>query len=162
MPYRLPGSSTLRRHRNADKLLSTGVIVMRSCSHCVRASALCVLSPSSEKCEQCYRFNRPCDLASPWTEVDRLLKQSEQLQAKALEAEAKAHRLRKQRRAILKKVRALGDQEEKNIEEMEADEAAGMIPPPVPGPTGAQSPTGLSQVSFGSFGRTSPVPTGSS
>jgi hypothetical protein len=41
-----------------------------------------------------------------------------------LEAEAKALRLRKQRRIILKKVRALGTREESNIEGLKMDEAA--------------------------------------
>jgi hypothetical protein len=156
-------TSTLRRYRQADKILSCGVLAMRPCSHCVSSASLCVVSNTSEKCEQCHRFGRPCDLASPWVEFDRLQKQSEDLQAKAIEAEAKAHRLRKQRRVLLKKMKALGDREEKNIEEMEADEAsAEVVSAPVasasPGPT---SPTGLSLVSFGSFGRTSPVPSGS-
>jgi hypothetical protein len=57
-------NSTFRRYRNADKLLATGVISMRPYAHCLRSSLLCVLSPSFEKCEQCYRFNRPCDLAT--------------------------------------------------------------------------------------------------
>jgi hypothetical protein len=62
-------------------------------------------------------------------------------------------------------VRALGSREEQNIQEMEEDEASGIASgdaatraqSPSRGPT---SPTGLSQVSFGSFGRTSPVPSG--
>jgi hypothetical protein len=41
-----------------------------------------------------------------------------------LEAEAKALRLRKQRRVILKKVRALGAREESNIEGLKMNEAA--------------------------------------
>jgi hypothetical protein len=83
------------------------------------------------------------------------------LQAEALKAETKAHRLRKQRRALLKKLKALGDREEQNIEEMEADEALATVsvPEPVPDP---RSPTVLSQASFGSLSRTSPVLAGSS
>jgi hypothetical protein len=41
-----------------------------------------------------------------------------------LKAEAKALRLRKQRRVILKKVRALGTREENNIKGLKMDEAA--------------------------------------
>jgi hypothetical protein len=41
-----------------------------------------------------------------------------------LEAEAKALRLRKQRRVILKKIRALGAREESNIEGLKMDKAA--------------------------------------
>jgi hypothetical protein len=41
-----------------------------------------------------------------------------------LKAEVKALRLRKQRRVILKKVRALGTREESNIEGLKMDKAA--------------------------------------
>jgi hypothetical protein len=105
-------NSTFRRYRNADKLLATGVISMRPCAHCLRSSLLYVLSSHSEKCEQCYRFNRPCDLATPWSEIDRLLEKRDKLRVERLAAEAKAIRLRKQERQLLKKVRALGDREE--------------------------------------------------
>jgi hypothetical protein len=88
-------NSTFRRYRNADKLLATGVISMRPCAHCIRFSLLCVLSPFSEKCEQCYRFNRPCDLATSWSEVDRLLEKRDKLREERLAAEVKAIRLRK-------------------------------------------------------------------
>jgi hypothetical protein len=56
--------------------------------------------------------------------VHRLLKQSDDLKEKMLKAEAKALRLRKQRRVILKKVRALGARKESNIEGLKIDEAA--------------------------------------
>jgi hypothetical protein len=55
--------------------------------------------------------------------VHRLLKQSDDLKEKMLKAEAKALRLRKQRRVILKKVRALGAREESNIEGLKINEA---------------------------------------
>jgi cobalamin biosynthesis Mg chelatase CobN len=91
---------------------------------------------------------------------------SEELKDKVLEAEIKAQRLRKQRRAILKRVKALGAREEANIEEMEADEA--ITEPRAPSIENSQgeslegllSPTGLSQVSFNSFDRTSLMPSG--
>jgi len=57
-------------------------------------------------------------------EVERIFKKTEKLQAEALEAEAKAYRLRKQRRILLKKIRELGAREERNIEKLKIDEAA--------------------------------------
>jgi hypothetical protein len=96
--------------------------------------------------------------------VYRLLKQSDDLKEKMLKAEAKALRLRKQRRVILKKVRALGAREESNIEGLKMNEAASAAfePPVERQPQAVFSPTGLSQVSFDSFDKTSLVPTGSS
>ena len=95
MPRRSFVSSTSRRYRHADRILLLGVPTMRPCAHCVASHALCVVTDTSEKCEQYVRFNRPCDLSSPWAEVDRLLEQRDKLREQRLEAERKAIRLRK-------------------------------------------------------------------
>ena len=78
----------------------------------------------------------------------------------------KAVRLRKQERLLQKRLRELGDREELNIRELELDELISEAIPSASesaGPPAGQvaSPSGLSQVSFGFLGRTSPVPTGS-
>jgi hypothetical protein len=140
---------------------------MRPCSSCVSFWVACILSSVDERCEQCCRFNRSCELAAPWKEAERILKKKEDVERQIIEAEAKALRLRKQKRQLQKKLRELGDREERNIQDLELDELMGDLPqasPPglVSSSQGLTSPTGLSQVSFGSFGRTSPVPTGSS
>jgi hypothetical protein len=49
------------------------------------------------------------------TEVERLTSQKAKLEEQILEAEAKALRLRRQKRAIQKKMRSLGDREKQNI-----------------------------------------------
>jgi TolA-binding protein len=160
------GSSTQRRHKRADFLSRTGVFTMRPCSSCTSFGVACILSAADERCEQCFRHNRVCELASRQAEAERVLRKKDELREQRWEAERKVVRLRKQERLLQKRLRELSKQEEQNIEEMEADEAAAdaavaaLSPRRVvsPGPT---SPTGLSQVSFGSFGRTSPVPTGS-
>jgi hypothetical protein len=110
------------------------------------------------------RNQRRCELAPPWDECERLVKQSEKLQTEALEAEAKAIRLRRQRRSVLKKLKEIDARERLNIEELEINEAAAKALEPSAGeqPQAALSPTRLSQMSFDSFGKTSPVPTGSS
>jgi len=154
----------------------------------------CVTSLIDERCEQCHRFHRSCELASPWTEFDKLAKEEDkirqerwELEMKRMEIERKTARLRRQERALRKRMRDLGNREDQNILDLEAEEAAAEAvaaaavwspPAGVQSPTGlslagaqsptglslagAQSPTGLSLASFGSFGRTSPVPTGSS
>jgi hypothetical protein len=134
---------------------------MRPCAACVRLGVACVLSSLDERCEQCYRNLRSCDLASPWSEYDRLRVQEEKLRDQRLEAEMKAARLRKQERTLQKKRRALADREKLNIEELEVDEMLAEASATVSGPEALNSPTGLSQVSFGSlFDRTSPLPSG--
>jgi hypothetical protein len=51
-------------------------------------------------------------------EVERLASQKAKLEEQILEAEAKALRLRRQKRAIQKKMRSLGDREKQNIQEL--------------------------------------------
>jgi hypothetical protein len=156
-------SSTQRRHRLADKILCLGTIAMRPCALYTRLGVLCVTSTAHESCEQCLRSTRRCDLASPLAEVKRIFKKTEKLQAEALKAEAKAHRLRKQRRTLLKKIRELGARKERNIEKLKVDEAtAEALELPIKEqPQAALSLTRLFQISFSSFNKTSPVPTNS-
>ena len=131
MPVRVrPTTSTQRRQARADLLLLTGTLVMRPCSACVSRGCLCVRSPLDDRCEQCVRSLRSCDLASPAAECARLVKESERLQDEALRAEAKAARLRRQRRALLKRLQDLDAREKANIEELEEDER--LAAPPVP------------------------------
>jgi hypothetical protein len=78
-----------------------------------------------------------------------------------VKAEAKALRLRRQKRLLQKKLRALSDQEKLNILNLEINEAAAEAVATTPAEL-LSSLTRFSQVSFGSFDRTSPVPTGSS
>lgn len=143
---------------------------MRPCSACSSRGALCVISAISDKCEQCYRFGRSCELAPPLAEIDRLGEQEEKLRQEVLEAEAKAIRSKRKLKLVRRRLRALGDRESLNIEELEMDEAAAEVMAATATSEAASassvrlpsSPTGFSQVSFGSFGRTSPVPTGNS
>jgi hypothetical protein len=62
-------------------------------------------------------------LASLYAEYQRLITKAERLQDEALKAEAKASRLRRQRRALLKRLHSLDAREKVNIEELEQDEA---------------------------------------
>jgi hypothetical protein len=72
-------SSTLRRHQKADRILSEGFFSIRPYTSYTSQGLLCVLSPRDERCEQCYRFRRQCDLASPWAENDRLERKEKKL-----------------------------------------------------------------------------------
>jgi hypothetical protein len=165
MPVRVRAvSSSACRHNRADRLLAEGTFTMRPCSACVSRGLLCVVSPLDERCEQCFRNQRSCELASPWKEFDRLAKHSERLQIEALEAEAKASRLRKQRRLVLKKMKELDARERTNIEELEIDERlADSAPEPLSDSVqGPRSPSGFFQASSDSLNRTSLVLTSSS
>ena len=52
---------------------------MRPCSACVKANVDCILSPIDERCAECYRNQRSCELAPPWAEFDRIHKKKDEL-----------------------------------------------------------------------------------
>jgi type I site-specific restriction endonuclease len=107
---------------------------MRPCASYTAQGCPYVLSPLDDRCEQYIRMLRVCDLASPHAEYQRLATESARLQDEALRAEAKAARLRRQRRALLKRLHALDAREKVNIEELEADERLldKLAPPLIP------------------------------
>ena len=141
MPSKHKLSSTLRRRAAADTLFSTGLIAMRACAPCVRASCLCVVSPADQRCEQCVRHGRLCDLAAPLAEIERLSVQENKLLEEIAASDAKTRRLRKQRKQLLKRMRSLGDREAQNIAELEIDEMMEDTSFPDPlGPSGVSTP----------------------
>jgi hypothetical protein len=75
-------SSTVRRRKRADFLLGTGVLTMRACASCLSFGVACILSPADERCEQCFRHNRICELASRQDEAERILKKKDELREK--------------------------------------------------------------------------------
>ena len=83
----------------------------------------CTVIPESQRCSECEKSNRSCELASPIKELDKHSSVVNKLDEELLELEMKKARLRKQRRFHLKKLRELGDREAQNILELEEDEA---------------------------------------
>jgi hypothetical protein len=140
---------------------------MRPYSAYISRSLVCSVSHASDYYVEYFRTYRRCELASPIDEVDRLLTKKEKLRDQALEAEAKALRLRKQARILRKKARELSDRENRNILDLKMDKALAKaldpeLPRFSPAPGVPPSPAGFSQVSFDSLGRISPVPTSNS
>jgi hypothetical protein len=88
-------TSSLRRQRKADRLLFTGVFVMRPYAYCSTRGFLYVLGAESPHCERYYRANRQCELVPPDAEIERFLKQERKLFGEAKEAQAKVIRLSK-------------------------------------------------------------------
>ena len=82
-----------------------------------------MISDISDSCERCHRFDRYCDLSSPFKEIAKLSGKANKLDEQILEVEAKSLQLRKQRRLLIRKLRELGDREIQNIAELEKDEA---------------------------------------
>ena len=82
----------------------------------------CVVTKESDRCVRCNEKNQKCDLAPPGKEYEKAQGRVDSLTDEILLAEAKVARLRKQRRQELRKLKEMGDQESRNILELEEDE----------------------------------------
>jgi hypothetical protein len=69
-----------------------------------------------------YRYNRRCSFAPNDTEIQKQFAIKKKLDGEIKKTEAKAARLYKQRRLILKHLRDLGDRKSANIIKLEAEE----------------------------------------
>lgn len=99
--------SVQHRQFHANLIFVRGLPAMRPYSYCTSRDFICVVSDASDYCERCYRANRRCELAPPTAEMERIMEQDRQMSEKLVEAESRAIRLRKQRRALRKKLRDL-------------------------------------------------------
>jgi tRNA(Ile)-lysidine synthase TilS/MesJ len=120
MPRRI--SSILRRHFKADRLLFSDLIIMRACSFYRIYNFLCVIAPESSYCERYFRSHLKCELAPLDAKVERLFKKKERLISEIAATYAKITRFRKQYRAVIKKLRDLGNRKDRNILELKIDE----------------------------------------
>jgi hypothetical protein len=136
---------------------------MRPCQACTHSQVLYVTVPSSEKCEQCTRFGRSCDLTSLIPQLKRLAQEKDRILEKilkkrrvAMEADTVISRLRKQRRLLQKRIKKLGEKEYQNIFKLEMDKmlAENLLPKP----SSEIFPPNPSQISLGSSHRTSATP----
>jgi hypothetical protein len=87
--------STLRRYFKADRLLSSGLIVIRACSYYRIHNFLCVIAPESPYYERCFRSHLKCKLAPPDVKAKRFLKKKERLISEIAAIYTKITRLRK-------------------------------------------------------------------
>ena len=88
-------SSILRRYLKADRLLFSGLIVMRACSFCRIHNFFCMITPESSHCERCFRSYLEYELALLDAKTERLFKKKERLASEIAAAYAKITRLRK-------------------------------------------------------------------
>jgi hypothetical protein len=120
MPRRI--FSILRRHLKADRLLFSDFIVMRACSFYRIHNFLCVVTPESSYCERYFRSYLKCELAFLDAKTERFLKEKERLASEIAAVYTKITRFRKQYRAVIKKLRDLGNREDRNILELKINE----------------------------------------
>jgi hypothetical protein len=97
-------------------------------------------------------------------ELSQLESELEKARAVKRQVRERILRLKGRKQRLLQKQDEMVTREIQNVEELEVNEwmAAASGPPRAKAPAAAASLTGFSQVSFGSFGRTSLMPTGNS
>jgi hypothetical protein len=93
MPRRI--TSILRRYLKVNRLLFSGLIVMRVCFYCRIHNFLYVIAPESFYYERYFRSHLECKLAPPDIKVERFLKEKKRLISEIAAAYAKITRFRK-------------------------------------------------------------------
>jgi tRNA(Ile)-lysidine synthase TilS/MesJ len=95
---------------------------MRAYSFCLTHNFLYVIAPESPHYERYFRSHLKYELAPLDAKAERLFKEKKRLASEIAATYAKTTRLRKQYRAIMKKLRDLGSREDRNILELEMNE----------------------------------------
>jgi tRNA(Ile)-lysidine synthase TilS/MesJ len=92
---------------------------MRACSFYRIHNFLYIITPESPYCERYFRSYLKYELAPPDAKAERLFKKKKRLISKIAVTYIKISRLRKQHRAVMKKLRDLDSRENRNILELE-------------------------------------------
>ena len=91
-------TSTLRRFNVVDRIFAQALLIMRSCQLCLARGVVCRVTRQSLKCENCYRYNLKCDLASNYQGMDKALKEAKKLNDEILELRLRLAHKEKQRK----------------------------------------------------------------
>jgi hypothetical protein len=94
---------------------------MRAYSFCRTYNFFCMIAPESSYCERYFYSYLECELALPDAKAERLFKEKKRFIFEIAVIYAKTFRFRKQYRAVIKKLRDLGNREDRNILELEID-----------------------------------------
>ncbi len=95
---------------------------MRSCNHCFNRFVKCRVDTDFDRCVECVRLDRKCDLIVSETEWERVRKKRARLRAELSETLTKAARLQKQQELIESCWENMMRRKFKNIEELEKNE----------------------------------------
>ncbi len=95
---------------------------MRLCNHCFNRFVKCRVDTDFDRCVECVRLGRKCNLIVSETEWERVCKKQARLRAELSEILTKAARLQKQQELIESRWENMMRREFKNIEELEKNE----------------------------------------
>jgi hypothetical protein len=88
-------NSSLRKKDLLDAL-EFASLVMRPCRNCATSNKACCVGDDFEKCVECVRSNRDCDLAISPASIKRIHGERMRLKKEVRETRAKLSRLKKQ------------------------------------------------------------------
>jgi len=88
-------NSSLRKKDLFDALELVS-LAMRPCRNCATSSKACCVSDDFEKCVECVRSSRDCDLTISSTSIKRIHEERMRLKKEVRETRAKLSRLKKQ------------------------------------------------------------------
>ena len=116
-------SSLDRLRARACRIRKRPCVKMRPCQSCLRDGTQCAIDRDiSEKCAECLRRQRFCDLASNNDVLEREIAKRNKIEEDLVETQAKVVRLRKLLKLREQRIRELGLSEKKNIEEIVLEE----------------------------------------
>lgn len=173
MSYLLQSRSSQFRHRLADRIESTGVFAMVSCSRCVKKQLPCKLSSLNKKCANCVRSNcsscEPENLPLPdFSKIDKEMSRLERMEdeeearlrveedmaeaalLRARLAREKLSKLRKQKKLLRRKEQELFDRGLSSVEELEALEQLEELDSEI-GSVNPEAPLGAAIVDWTTF-----------
>src|SRR5215207_6949869 len=154
-------SSTAHRHLIGNRINAVGWSAMVACKYCTKKGWECKMSSLSVKCGNCYHNGiskcEPVELALPdFGKIDSEMSRLEEMEEKAEEAEeaamaalqaarSKLGRLRKQKKLLKRREKALADRSSQYVEDLSHLEALenGLMPGSLALDWSAYSPAGL-------------------
>ncbi len=95
---------------------------MRLCNHCFNHSVKCRVDTDFDRCVECVRLDRKCDLIISEIEWERVRKKRARLRAELSETLTKAAHLQKQQELIESCWKNMMQRKFKNIEELKKNE----------------------------------------
>ena len=133
-PSRVSKNSSFRR-RKLLKTSGVGREVMRPCKNCAAGNRPCKVGESSDKCLECVRLGRKCDLSFSPAEYRRLKEKRDEARkawkqacAEAAAANAKVLHLAQQYEQLEAREQEMVENEWRNIAELEEEEHLNEFP----------------------------------
>ena len=122
-PRKINTRNSFLRKKDLFDALGLVSLAMRPCRNCAMSSKACCVNDDFEKCVECVRSSRGCDLAISSTSIKRIYEERMRLKKEVREARAKLSRLKKQLDFLENKEEEMIVTKWKNIDDLKMNEA---------------------------------------